>query len=389
MATSSSNFRGNSPKSDDSEKQGGNSRITKAILSTFKGIRDRFTDKDLKCFEKARETEEAYEKIDRGTMLVPIDKIVGSVGRYQDFDDKFRIKNRVPSERYQRVKKAMVDGVPLPPVKLYQIKDEYFALDGNHRIAAAKELRRSYINACIVELLPSKNTFENILYREKVAFRDQSGLSAIPELSEVGQYGNLLDQIEKHRFFLSQEKKEDVSFQTAALDWRNTIYLPLKRIIEKGGLIKHFPGRTLDDLYAYVSYYQWERSSLHRYGIGVDKLIPKNMEAFRSKMAELKEREYPEMKRKITVFVLMNVEGKKEHKIIDKIFALDEVREIHSVHGAFDFIIKVVLTRDLLASDSEIISNFVHNQIRLFDGVTSTQTLIPGFSRMKEPEIGE
>ena len=55
-----------------------------------------------------------------------------------------------------------------------------------------------------------------------------------------------------------------------------------------------------------------------KYGIEVDKLIPKNMEEFRSKMAEHKEQGYPEMRRPITVFILVNVEGIHEHKIVDK-----------------------------------------------------------------------
>jgi uncharacterized ParB-like nuclease family protein len=61
----------------------------------------------------------------------------------------------------------MRQGKSLPPVKLYQIKDEYYVLDGNHRIAAAKEFGRSEIMAKIVEFIPSSNTLENIIYREK------------------------------------------------------------------------------------------------------------------------------------------------------------------------------------------------------------------------------
>ena len=100
-------------------------------------------------------------------------------------------------------------------------------------------------------------------------------------------------------------------------------------------------------------------------------------------MAELNEIEYPEMKRGITAFVLMNVTGKQEKKIIEKLFALKEVEEIHSVHGDVDFLVKVCLTRDLLSSDAEIISEFVHQKMRQLNGVISTKTLIPGLSRIK------
>ena len=80
------------------------------------------------------------------------------------------------------------------------------------------------------------------------------------------------------------------------------------------------------------------------------------MEVFRKKMGAHKEKEYPEMKREITAFILMNVEGRYEEKILDKLVALEEVREAHSVHGSIDIIIRVKLVRDLLSSDAELIS---------------------------------
>jgi DNA-binding Lrp family transcriptional regulator len=109
-----------------------------------------------------------------------------------------------------------------------------------------------------------------------------------------------------------------------------------------------------------------------------------NMEEFRKKMANTKEVEYPEMQRKITAFILINVKAKSEFKIMDKLYALEEVQEVHSVHGEIDLLVKVMLTRDLLSSDAEIIGQFVHNKVRSISGVTSTVTLIPGVSKMKE-----
>jgi len=63
---------------------------------------------------------------------------------------------------------------------------------------------------------------------------------------------------------------------------------------------------------------------------------------------------------------------------------IEEVREIHSVHGDADILVKIILTRDLVSSDAEIIGDFVYNQVRQIPGVISTQTLIPGFSKIKD-----
>jgi hypothetical protein len=338
----------------------------------------------VKSFKHEQEKEAAYDSRVRGIRTVALNQIVGSVGRYQDFDNRFRLKKRAPSERLERIKSAMREGHPLPPVKLYQIKDDFYVLDGNHRIAAAKEHGHDEILAHIVEFIPSKENLQNYLYRERAAFADRAQLPRDIQLTEIGQYEHLAAQISAHREHLVAQGQSDGSFAAAAQDWYRSIYRPLCAIIRRGRLIASFPDRTIDDLYLYISQHQWHDGGRRRYGIGIDKLIPKDMEAFRKKMAEEKESGYPEMRRGITAFILMNVQAKKEIKLMEKIFELDEVREVHSVHGDVDLLVKVELTRDLLSSDAETISQFVHEEVRQLTGVISTKTLIPGFSKSKQ-----
>ena len=338
----------------------------------------------VKSFKDDQQKESAFETIDRGVRRVALDLIVGSVGRYKDFDTKFRPKHHLAADRYIRIKQALRQGRTLPPVKLYQIKDKFYALDGNHRIAAAKELSHTDIQAHIVEFIAAKKTLENILYYQLARFSEKTGLPYRITLTEVGQYDYLLDQITAHQDHLEGSGSEPVQFDQAAQDWYATIYRPLLSIIRNAGLINLFPHRTLDDLYAYISYHQWEAGKKRKYGIGIDRLIPNDMEAFRKKMTNTSEANYPEMLREITAFVLMKVTGKSEQAIMDRLFALKEVQELHSIHGEADILIKIVLTRDLLSSDAEIISEFVHDQMRQIQGVLSTQTLIPGRSMIRE-----
>jgi DNA-binding Lrp family transcriptional regulator len=100
-------------------------------------------------------------------------------------------------------------------------------------------------------------------------------------------------------------------------------------------------------------------------------------------MTEFKSPEYPEMKQSITFFILMNLQTNKETKLIEKIYALEEVKEIYWVHGDVDVLVKVELTRDLLSSDAETISQFVHEKVRQLPGIIKTNTLIPGFAKIK------
>lgn len=341
--------------------------------------------REVKSFREDQEKEGAFDEVKRGIRQVPLDRIVGSVGRYHDFDGMFRLKPHLPRERMQNILNVMKSNKPLPPVKLYQIKNEYYVLDGNHRVSAAKELGRHEIDAVIVELLPSPNTLENILYREKTDFEDKTRLLYSIELTEVGQYDYLLKQITEHQAFLERREPEmSVTLQEAAEDWCDTIYRPLISIIKKGALIKSFPERTIADLYTYISFHQWEKGSRRKYGIGIDRLIPKNMAEFRKKMADKKESEYPDMVREITAFILINLDAKEGFEILDKLYGVKEIKEVHSVHGNIDILVKSVLKRDLLASDSEVIAQFVEERIRRIPGIRSTITLIPGFSKVKK-----
>lgn len=344
----------------------------------------------LQSFGARQESEQAYDSVSRGTSLVPLERIVGSVGRYRDFDSQFNpLRDHSGSERHQAIVEKMRQGRALPPVSLYQIKDDYFILDGHHRVMAAKELGHTAIKACILELLPATDTLENRLYIEKIDFRDKGGLAQTIQLTEFGQFPHLERQIREHQTHLREEKQQDIRYKTAAADWYLTIYRPLATIIQNSGLVKSFPGRTVDDLYLYISVHQWEEGKSRKYGIGIDRLIPKNMEEFRTKMAEHKEQNYPEMRRQITAFILLCVDGKYEQRIFDKLVALDEVREVHSVHGSIDIIAKVVLTRDLLSSDAELLSQLLSTTIRQWKGVKSTQTLLPGSTVIKDRAEGK
>ena len=84
-------------------------------------------------FNIRQEKEEAYKAIERGTLMVPLDKIVGSVGRYHDFDNQFKTNTHKVDERLKGILKALREGKRLPPISLYQIKEDFFILDGHHR----------------------------------------------------------------------------------------------------------------------------------------------------------------------------------------------------------------------------------------------------------------
>jgi len=349
-----------------------------------------FSSKDndhISAFNDQDEAHEHVKFIDHGTKSVDLDKIIGSVGKYHDFDSRFRPKKQVSDKRFSRIKKAIHDGRQLPPVQLYQIRSDYYVLDGNHRVAAAKELGQTRIQADVTELCSDSSTMENLLYREKQNFFQNTGLKQTIPLTEVGKYNYLEKQIKTHQNHLTHISGQETDFKKAAKDWYNTIYAPLAAIITNSSLDRYFPSRTVADLYTYIAYHRWEKNTNKRYGIGIDRLIPRSMEDFRTAMLEKNTPDYPEMKRTITAFIMINSTASSEEKIIEKLFAMDEIKEIHSVHGTIDILVKVILQRDFLASDAETIAEFMDQRVRQLSGVKRTQTLIPGISKVKEEFI--
>src|SRR5690606_9341245 len=87
----------------------------------------------------------------RGIQGVPIDKIVGSVDRFQDFDRAFLPRRRNTASRWKSVDRAYYQDVTLPPVQLYKVGDVYFVKDGNHRVSVARERGVEFIDAEVIE----------------------------------------------------------------------------------------------------------------------------------------------------------------------------------------------------------------------------------------------
>ncbi len=213
------------------------------------------------AFHTAKEELGLTDSLYLGLRTVPVDQIVGSVNRWRDFDARFRIKNRATMYRYQQIKQAVERGATLPPVSLYKVGDKYYVVDGNHRVAAAKEVGQTYIDAEVVEFFPPPDSELNLLWRERSIFEHKTGLSGI-ELTELGAYDKLLMQIEQYRQEESEALGIELTLHNAAASWEQEIYKPVCQLIREQGLLHEFPGRTEADLFLYASYHKVAKSRL-------------------------------------------------------------------------------------------------------------------------------
>lgn len=85
-----------------------------------------------------------------GLRQVAIDRITGTESRERGFDRRFHPTRPGLEERWARVASARYEGIPLPPVELIRVGDEYYVRDGHHRISVARARGEKDIDALIV-----------------------------------------------------------------------------------------------------------------------------------------------------------------------------------------------------------------------------------------------
>lgn len=88
----------------------------------------------------------------RGTKVIPLDAIVGSVDKVKDFDRRFRPTSAVSRQRWERLARASRTGEVIPPIDVYQIGDYYFVRDGHHRVSVARSLGVDLIEARVTAI---------------------------------------------------------------------------------------------------------------------------------------------------------------------------------------------------------------------------------------------
>lgn len=244
------------------------------ILSIVSGQSD-----ELLSFEDVRRQLRGRQEILRGLQTIPLDKIVGSVGRYRDFNRAFLPRGTVSSDRWSRIDLAWNRLEHIPPIEVYQVGDVYFVRDGNHRVSVARANGATHIDAYVTEvpikvpLEPGANLDDLIIKAEYVEFLEQTQLDQLRpeariEFTTPGRYQDLIEHISVHRYYLSQERSDFVPWEEAATHWYDHLYRPVVHVIRDEGALDQFPGRTEADLYL------WVMNHLHhlreQYGPAVD-----------------------------------------------------------------------------------------------------------------------
>jgi len=221
---------------------------------------------DLLSFDEISRKLRIVGGSDRGLKSIPIDAIVGSVGRYSDFTRGFFPRQSSDIARWARVKALMSDLThgSLPPIEVYKIGEAYFVKEGQHRVSAARRLKFTHIDAHVIEvrtkvsLTADVTPDELIIKSEYVDFLERTHIDEIlPDVDFTvtvpGQYERLEEHIRVHRYFMGLDLKRDISWEEAVKHWYDEVYFPVIQSIRERGILRQFPGRTETDLGLWVS----------------------------------------------------------------------------------------------------------------------------------------
>lgn len=221
----------------------------------------------LLSYEEVREKLHIGGPIYRGVQQVPLEKIVGSLNRYHQFDRAFLPLDDSSAERWQRIAHAFYKEISLPPIVLYKVGEVYFVVDGHHRVSVARQQGLKIIEAEVRECQTRVNITPEItpedleIIHEKVHFLERTNLDRLrPEakikLTIPDGFSRMLEHIAVHRYFMGIDFQRPISEEEAVTHWYDTVYLPVVQIIRESGILEEFPDRTEGDLYLWVMDHQ-------------------------------------------------------------------------------------------------------------------------------------
>jgi len=216
----------------------------------------------LPSFNDLRTRLHLFQQAYTGLHTIEVDKIVGTVDRSDDFDRDFLPRSPQTRERWERLERAF-PSLGFPPISVYKVNDVFFVIDGNHRVALAKQKRAEFIDAEVTEIhtdmeINQDIDFEKIMYLEQARrFMLESGLErsrpmARIDFSHPHGFAELLDIVKAHGYDLMIEQSKVLPPHEIAADWYDRVYLPAVESIRWEKLLDLEAGSTEGDIFLWI-----------------------------------------------------------------------------------------------------------------------------------------
>ena len=216
----------------------------------------------LLSFSELRERLQLFQQSYAGLKTIEVTRIVGTVDRSDDFDRDFLPRSPQIRERWERLERAFPT-MGFPPISVYQVNDVYFVIDGNHRVALAKQKGAEFIDAEVTQIhtdvkVDENIDFEKIFYMEHARrFMQQSGLERSRPMARIDftrpqRFVELLEVVKAHGYDLMMERGMVLEPHEIAADWYDRVYLPAVESIRWEGLPELEAGATEGDIFLWV-----------------------------------------------------------------------------------------------------------------------------------------
>ena len=199
-----------------------------------------------KCFNDEVRKYGPYATIEAGLRVIEVKRITGSVDKCHELDRNFRTRRR--GDRRERWRRSRFDSqsmqfYSIPPIDVYLLSGEYFVIDGNRRVAAAKEYGLEFMDANVTECVPHGDREAQSGAVSRRLFEQQTGLKNI-RLDYTSGYADLLDEVREYT------QREDIA--ECARYWYSDVYLPRIRMIGESELKKRYEHTREGDLYLMI-----------------------------------------------------------------------------------------------------------------------------------------
>lgn len=250
-------------------------QLMSAVAARFRGDGEE-TAKPLSFGEATRALGVRGER-HLGVLVIPTERIVGSVDRVRDFDRCFRPTSNRSRQRWEGLARASRRGEPLPPIDVYKLGEMYFVRDGHHRVSVAKALGLDLIEAVVTEMRTAISP-EGVhrsgdldrkhwrrIFLERVPLHESA--RAELDVTDPAAYHQLAETVEAWAARRMHHEQGYLDKETMASRWHAEEYQPVLAMIDAAGLRE--PHEKPADAYLRIACQRYEISREHTWDTDV------------------------------------------------------------------------------------------------------------------------
>jgi hypothetical protein len=223
--------------------------------------------KRVKCFAEEVAGLGSYTTLDAGIRVIEVRRITGTVNKCRELDSAFRtLRRRDRRERHRRRQLAAADlsYVQLPVIEVYLLRGEYYVLDGNRRVAAAKSFGLEFMDAHVTEVIPHRDREAQRGAVSRRRFEQETGIRGL-RLDHESGYATLLEEVRAHRAGGQGVDR--------AHHWYDRVFLPACGLLRASELARKHPHLSPGDLFVLVAAFYRELMGRTPEGVSYPSLL--------------------------------------------------------------------------------------------------------------------